>query len=469
METSMRIYSILVVATVALIFSALLPGDANAIPAFSREHSTECTTCHTLFPELNEYGEAFYKNGFLWRQAKAGEVAAQQIEEKPAAAVPQTSGEGDPELLALLKEGAASESAPDGEEAPHDAKGKGGKNEALWISGLPTTLPLSLSGTMNAKYDNTPEMRNKLDLSSRALSLLAAGIFRDKIGFFTKYNLYTEGVDNLPASQTPLNSDDYRNKNIEEMFIVYRNIAASPLNLKVGRIRPKLSLWKKTNRVISSGNGPTSYTVGSSSFAVESPQDAVELNGIFKKRVFAATGLVDRNQQNNKEWYGHLSFRIGGTDFHGNEPEVDLDEESLWDYLSLTFGGFGYIGKNSIETSSYGNEYYRAGGELEVGYKSTRFRTSAVFGNDDNPFYGSWSNDPYKSKAFSAELENLFSVYLIGVFHFDYVNNGSTIERRYIPAIAYTPVENTKVALEYQQVRSSDVDHRVLASLRFAF
>jgi hypothetical protein len=36
----------------------------SAIPAFSRKYQTSCTTCHNNYPELNDFGEAFKKNGF---------------------------------------------------------------------------------------------------------------------------------------------------------------------------------------------------------------------------------------------------------------------------------------------------------------------------------------------------------------------------------------------------------------------
>ena len=38
--------------------------DSSAIPAFSRKYQTSCTTCHSNYPELNDFGEAFKKNGF---------------------------------------------------------------------------------------------------------------------------------------------------------------------------------------------------------------------------------------------------------------------------------------------------------------------------------------------------------------------------------------------------------------------
>lgn len=37
---------------------------SSAIPAFSRKYQTACTTCHSNYPELNDFGEAFKKNGF---------------------------------------------------------------------------------------------------------------------------------------------------------------------------------------------------------------------------------------------------------------------------------------------------------------------------------------------------------------------------------------------------------------------
>ncbi len=37
---------------------------AFAIPAFARKYQTSCSTCHNNFPELNDFGEAFKKNGF---------------------------------------------------------------------------------------------------------------------------------------------------------------------------------------------------------------------------------------------------------------------------------------------------------------------------------------------------------------------------------------------------------------------
>jgi len=42
----------------------LLAGSSYAIPAFSRQYGTSCSTCHIDFPKLNDFGKAFKEAGF---------------------------------------------------------------------------------------------------------------------------------------------------------------------------------------------------------------------------------------------------------------------------------------------------------------------------------------------------------------------------------------------------------------------
>ncbi len=43
---------------------ALMVPKAHAIPAFSRQYQTSCSTCHIDFPKLNDFGKAFKDAGF---------------------------------------------------------------------------------------------------------------------------------------------------------------------------------------------------------------------------------------------------------------------------------------------------------------------------------------------------------------------------------------------------------------------
>src|ERR1700680_3440502 len=68
-QVNVLLFSILILALSAGI-PALVAGGANvghqiyAIPAFSRQYGTSCSTCHLDFPKLNDFGKAFKDAGF---------------------------------------------------------------------------------------------------------------------------------------------------------------------------------------------------------------------------------------------------------------------------------------------------------------------------------------------------------------------------------------------------------------------
>lgn len=58
------------VVTVALLSKAGFPG-----PQFSREYNTSCSTCHTVYPKLNDIGKAFLDAGFQFPAKDAAAIA----------------------------------------------------------------------------------------------------------------------------------------------------------------------------------------------------------------------------------------------------------------------------------------------------------------------------------------------------------------------------------------------------------
>lgn len=420
---------VLELLTLALVCAPLVvPTTASAIPAFSRQHKTECSTCHTIYPELNEFGDAFLKNGYVY----------------PAGA--QTK-----------KEGTARQE----------------KIEGLWLAGIPEQLPVSFTATIDAAYNR--EATDTIDLSSRAVRLHAGGAFRDAVGFFLTYNAYAQGVQS-GTSLTPTNAST----NINEMYAVWRQALGTPVNLKIGRMEPKTSLWKRSNRVILVPSyASTTYNLGagSSQFSLDTPQDALELNSVVGNRLFAAAGVVDSKGQDRNDFYGHLSYKIGGTDLKGHEPEVDLEHDSVWDYLTVTLGAFGYSGRDSILTvggvAQNTNKFYRAGGEIDLLYKRLHIKGSGTFGADDNPTFAvAVPADQLKTHAYAFEGEYMFGapVDTIALFRYEYQENAQGGTRRYIPAIAYAPIQNTRVALQYIYTDGpTDIDRITLGSLSFSF
>jgi mono/diheme cytochrome c family protein len=51
---------------------------ASAVPSFARRYQTSCQTCHTIFPKLNPFGQAFRLNGSFMPME-----TAEQVKQKP--------------------------------------------------------------------------------------------------------------------------------------------------------------------------------------------------------------------------------------------------------------------------------------------------------------------------------------------------------------------------------------------------
>jgi hypothetical protein len=61
-------WSLYIAAVLVLLVPFWRPSRAKAIPAFSRQYNTSCSTCHLDFPKLNDFGKAFKDAGFKFPQ-----------------------------------------------------------------------------------------------------------------------------------------------------------------------------------------------------------------------------------------------------------------------------------------------------------------------------------------------------------------------------------------------------------------
>jgi hypothetical protein len=381
---------------------------------------------------LNEYGQAFLKNAYVYNAKPSGE------REGKSAAPAGSVGAGQPE------------------------SGKGGKNEGVFLAGIPEWLPVSFTANQTITYNEHAPDGDNWDFATRDLVLQGGGAFRDLAGFFMTFDLFSH----------PSTSTQGENNKLDELFMVWRRLFKTPINIKFGKFEPKLSLWKKSDKVIVNSFATSAYKVGSSPFSMETTQDALEANAILANRLFVAAGVVDQNGQSTKDGYGHISVKFGGTDFLGNEPEIDLERESIWDYLSITLAGYGYAGRNFDPVATgVKNNYYRVGGDMDLLYRRVRVRVSGVSGNDTNPDFLT-PKVKRNSMVLASEGEYLFGspVNVIGVFRYEYQDDGEAIIRRYIPAVAYTPLQNVKLVLEYVYEDTPTVNNRfALFNVAFSF
>jgi len=466
--------------------------NAQAVPAFSRAHKVECTTCHTIYPELNEYGEAFLKNSYVYvgKTAKSAKktIAAPApasviAPETPTGEAPSVRGEGDPVKLSKLKAGAmgADTASPATDSMPVGTSPEQTdiKDEGMILAGIPEQLPISFTGSINYFTGDRRNIvgGNEVDFAARSFKLHAAGNFRDVLGFYGTYVAYTEGAGNSNTSSTPSNAGS----NINEFFLQWRNLLGTPVNLKAGRMQPKLGLWKTNNKLSVTNNyAPYTYSVGTESqFRIEQPQDALELNSILGKRFFVAAGIVNRKGQNEKDGYGHVSYKFGGADYLANEPDVDLSkDESILDFLTLTAGAYGYYGKNGKTNSNDPkNTYFRAGLDTELLYKIYRLRMLANIGEDDNVLLASTPWTKVISKAVTLEGEITILLNLIAAARFEYLQQesaGAAFEniysRRYIATLGYTPLQNFKLSTEFKyEIGQTDINRIGTLGATFSF
>jgi hypothetical protein len=425
-----------VVAVMALLIAVALPlahaQNALAIPAFSRQYRTECSTCHTLYPELNEYGQVFLKNGYVYANKHAGEKGGEAPVPSGKPGQGQTQTASDEQVAGLM------------------------------LSGIPKWIPLSLTLNQSANYSDPAPNGDHWGFTTRDLVLEGGGVISDVVGFYATYDLYRH--DSSISQGGP--------SSLHELFLIWRRFFGTPVNIKVGKFEPKLSLWKKSDKIIVTSFATSSFQEGNSPFSLETAQDAVEANAVVANRIFMATGVVDRHGLPGVDAYGHLSVKFGGVDFLGNEPEVDFEKESIWDYLAMTLAVYGYNGRNIDPFGSgISNSFYRIGGEFDILYKRARVKFSCVSGEDSNPYY-IFPETAGNPLVFASEAEYYFGspVKVVGLFRYEYQNDGTALVRRFIPALAYIPLENIKVAFSYiHEVQPLDINRQLLLDVSLSF
>ncbi|MGH7281065.1 MAG: hypothetical protein ACRELY_06045 [Polyangiaceae bacterium] len=97
---------------------------AGAVPSFARKYQTSCLTCHTVYPVLNPFGEAFRRNGYRF-PSQQGSVDSDAVKAP---------------MISLGQE-----------------EYKKTFPNSVWPSEIPDAVPLSVmfNGAVNVKFPNS--------------------------------------------------------------------------------------------------------------------------------------------------------------------------------------------------------------------------------------------------------------------------------------------------------------------------
>ena len=401
---------------------------AWAIPSFSRKYGTSCQTCHTVYPKLNPFGEAFRRNGFRFPGTDSDYVREARI----------TLGED---------------------------KGRKEFPKATWPGTLPASVPLSFgvngAATIHpdvhsgaAKADNGTVISVK-DLVGEA-HIWAGGSFSERITFFGELVVSTE-----PSVA------------LEHAIVLFTDIfkLKHAINLVVGKTAANLTGFGAHSSYVADGSMPglaVTSLFGGTSDAWVLPGNAtgIEVNGVIGGHFMYAAGYnagTNVDVRNSQNVYANAGFKLGGMRLDGEPSGFVGNAERPWEETALTLDAFFYRSSSRFSTPSadptvatdvvLNDSAISFGANVRGQWRSLELN-SGVYQERHNHVLA--DGTAVNALAQYNELSYVIWPWLVPAFRVEYVRldvgaGGPTLyEWRFTPGIAALILQNLKVTLAAQ-------------------
>jgi hypothetical protein len=289
-----------------IVISVAAAGPAQAIPSFARKYGTSCTTCHTIYPKLTPFGEAFRRNGFRFPG-----VDSDYAKQESVPLQPKVTGADDYGLISIP----ALSFGFNGQAVLHpDKKSSGGV------------------------ADNGASFLLK-DLVGEG-HLWAGGSFSDTISYFGEVTFGSDGTIDVEHAQ------------------VFANDLIGPkhaVNVRAGRGFSTLTSFGPhasflTDQIMPS-SGATALLGGSPGWNVFDHFNGVEVTGVLLDGRFdysaglnAGSSFDTRNSEN---FYGHVGAKFGGMRLDGEGESKVKDAMRPWEEQAITVDLWIYRSVNS--------------------------------------------------------------------------------------------------------------------------
>lgn len=302
---------------------------ASAIPAFSRKYQTSCQTCHTVFPKLNPFGQAFRLNGYHL----PGETE-EQIKQKPVSLGAEAYERIWPQMV--------------------------------YPSSLPGNVPFALNVKMASVYSSSIDdtgrqiVHNDFQFPQEA-NLFAGGTLGKTFSFFGE----------LMWAERPDGGSDTE---IEHVHLDVISLFGPDhlVNLRIGKLAPNLydgfhEMWLMTDNGIDTifnfnpigFRGGTGLAEGGGGVALPQNARAIEVYGVAAHRLFYTFGVAQPigpggpngtfGSNSQKDLYARVDYKFGGMGLDGDTTGVKLPPEN-WRETSLRVGVLGYTGNGKNVT-----------------------------------------------------------------------------------------------------------------------
>lgn len=450
MKTSRKTYlalSVPSVAFVAFLYWFLAPSTTTyGIPAFARKYQTSCSTCHNNYPELNDFGEAFKKNGFKF--PKDDETF---VKEPPV----------------MLGAKAQRMAFPN----------------VIYPGELPGTIPIGFrySGfmTYNSKQPLSVGFLPRTDLfTPNTFTIIAAGSVGSDLSFWVDNDISAGGANNAAGL-----GDGYLKVNNLSQYL---HLPKDSLNVRFGQFELDLPFTQARSV------NPTSYDIYNQASVAGSlgttdnpllfgvPQRGIEFSGYPNDGNFSwsVAFLNGSNNlpasRNSKDIYVRVSQRFNLERDSNVRREVQAaGPTGPRDHTSLRIGAFYYYGRNALNVDhalfpQFGTihePFYRVGGDFRFKYRQFELYGLGMYGRDNNliPNPDTLALDHATPVTFTGGfIQGQYWIYpwLIAIMRYDAVNsptdflNGAFLRNtrnRVSPGVQILMRANVKLVFEYQR------------------
>lgn len=421
------------------------PRQGTAIPAFARKYQTSCTTCHNNYPELNDFGEAFKKNGFKFPTDD------------------ETFVKEPPVML--------------GAKAQRSVFPK-----AVYPGEIPGTIPIGFRYSGYAMYNSKQPLSlgflPRTDLfTPNTFTIIGAGSLGERISFWIDDDISAGGS----GAEGGLGDGYLRFNDLGH----YIGLPKDALNLRFGQFELDLPFTQARTinltdyDIYDQASVAASQGTTDNPFAFAAPQRGIEIGGYPHDGNFNwSVALVNGNNdspaaRNSKDVYIRVSEKFNLERDASVRKEVQAaGPTGPRDHTSLRVGAFYYYGRNALNVDgtlfpgfpTLHEPFYRAGADFRFKYRHFELYGLGMHGHDDNLLANplTFTNTPGPPVTFSGgfvESEYWFYPWLIGLMRYDVVNspadflNGasrSNTRNRFSPGVQFLVRANIKVAFEYQ-------------------
>jgi hypothetical protein len=298
---------------------------ASAVPSFARKYGTSCLTCHTVYPALNPFGEAFRRDGYRF---------------------PSQNGSTD----------------SDAEKAETIALGqeeyKKTFPDSVWPDKIAANLPLSamMNGSVAANLpgsDAKAAAGNTFTWAglSAEFHLFGAGSFDDNVTYFSQLTIPDDGTIE-----------------IETAYVLWNDVVGPrhAVNLWLGRLMsPQINSFGLHSSYLNDTFLPAVTVAGlynpAGSFTLgQGHSDGIEANGIIGHRFDWSVGWIASSVggglglPNAEDVYAHIGVKSGGVALDGegiygpNAP----DPAKPWAEKAITVDAFAYHGLSVFDNGT---------------------------------------------------------------------------------------------------------------------